>query len=594
MAKIKLPDGRIGDIPDENLDKALAKGATVVDDSQEMSTVQLPDGRTGSIPKTNLDKALAKGAKLIAPQKEAPGQLEALGRGALQGGTLGFADEIAGAGEAGADALTGDVGSLEDLMKKYRQHRDESRANFKAASDAHPVTTAAGNLAGGILPALALAYPTGGGSLVAEAGLGAKLLQGAKTGAALGAVTGAGDSEADVTKGDVGGLAQDVAIGGGVGGALGGGLTAAGHGVGSLLNETKIGKNLSTAFNLGTEGESIGGLSNAKRIGQEAIDVPQDIAKEFNASTNKVGSDLAGSHAAFDEQGKKLNILDNIKSMRDKVSSLDDKGQDSIKEEKTQLLNYLDNILANKNEVSAKDLSAEVGSIRNDLSYDSPSVEHAKNDIARSFTQVLNENVPEESVFRAMYRDLKDASRLYTNSTDPTQASEDLRKGLTDAVYNLNGTSASAREKQDTFNQFISKVKATNPEMADKIEQQVQKLNEKVSASGASLDESTLQSAVMGIPKAVGTNIANAAGQTYGAVSNSAPAKLASGMYNQAGDFYKGIANKVATQGEVGKKLAGMLNSISEQDNKAKNATLFVIMQNPVYRQLMGFENHNR
>ena len=50
------------------------------------------------------------------------GQLEAAARGAAQGLTFDFADEIAGGIQAGVGALQGE-GDLEDLYKKYRDEQ---------------------------------------------------------------------------------------------------------------------------------------------------------------------------------------------------------------------------------------------------------------------------------------------------------------------------------------------------------------------------------------------------------------------------------------------------------------------------------------
>lgn len=78
---------------------------------------------------------------------QAPGKLESFGRGAAQGATLGYADELTGALEALKDKVTGSDGNLTDL---YRQHRDESRANYEAAHEANPWTYRAGELGGGV------------------------------------------------------------------------------------------------------------------------------------------------------------------------------------------------------------------------------------------------------------------------------------------------------------------------------------------------------------------------------------------------------------------------------------------------------------
>lgn len=176
-----------------------------------------------------------------APREE-PGSAEALLRGAAQGASMGFADEVTGAGEAAGDVLLDPNTSLSDFMNKYRQHRDESRANYKAAAEAHPYLTGAGNLAGGVGMGIATGGLGAGAAGAAKVGLGTALKKAAVTGAGIGAAAGLGDSEADITKGNIGGAAADTATGAGVGAVAGpamygliNGTARAAKGLGNIL-----------------------------------------------------------------------------------------------------------------------------------------------------------------------------------------------------------------------------------------------------------------------------------------------------------------------------------------------------------------------
>jgi hypothetical protein len=85
-------------------------------------------------------------------------KLESLGRGALQGATLGTSDEIVG----GAEALWEKAkGNPAEFGKLYEQHRDESRANNRAAKEANPKTYTGGEIGAGLatmaVPGLAAA-----------------------------------------------------------------------------------------------------------------------------------------------------------------------------------------------------------------------------------------------------------------------------------------------------------------------------------------------------------------------------------------------------------------------------------------------------
>jgi len=137
-----------------------------------------------------------------------PSLASAIGRGALQGATLGFSDEISGA--------------LESLFtdKSYKQARDESRAANQAAAEAHPVATAASELGAGLLT------PIPGLGAIKGAGIAAH----AARGAIAGGVAGLGGSNAE----DFRTQATD-AIGSAL---LGGAIGAVGGGIGNALSKS--------------------------------------------------------------------------------------------------------------------------------------------------------------------------------------------------------------------------------------------------------------------------------------------------------------------------------------------------------------------
>lgn len=158
---------------------------------------------TGGRPARASDAELLQAVRGTLPINGA----ESFSRGALQGASLGYADEAAGGLGALVDKMKGSTGTLGDL---YRKNRDESRAAYGAAKDANPglygFGDAAGNLATLAVPGL---------------GAGKGILGAVKAGTALGAATGLGNSTADLTRGEFGRAAFDTGVGGGVGGVLG-------------------------------------------------------------------------------------------------------------------------------------------------------------------------------------------------------------------------------------------------------------------------------------------------------------------------------------------------------------------------------------
>jgi len=156
------------------------------------------------------------------PDDNELGVIPAALAGLSQGLTLGYGDEIIGAGQAAIGKLTGEEGDYDELYKKYR---DERRGLYKRARELNPVTFGASEFAGGIAPA----FITGGAAAPAT-------VKGAiGYGALGGGAAGLGYSEAE----DLSGMAKDTARGAAIGGALSGATTAAVKGAGKLFGGGK-------------------------------------------------------------------------------------------------------------------------------------------------------------------------------------------------------------------------------------------------------------------------------------------------------------------------------------------------------------------
>lgn len=162
---------------------------------------------------------------------------QALGRGAVQGATLSFGDEINGLIQALGEKYLpeslgggGEQASRRGLGDLYRQNRDTFRRENEDAEKQHKWKYIGGNVVGGVAPAVlvpALAKKLGTSAL-SGLSLGAAV----KGGAVLGAAAGLGGSKADlsdgVTASDVGETGFDTVAGG----LLGAGAGALGHGIG--------------------------------------------------------------------------------------------------------------------------------------------------------------------------------------------------------------------------------------------------------------------------------------------------------------------------------------------------------------------------
>jgi len=165
----------------------------------------------------------AQKATLKSEEKPGISTLESGLRGAAQGATLGFSDEITGGAEAAYSKLTGDERRLSDI---YSKSRDESRLANKLSEEENPGTYTASNLGAGLATML---IP--GLNIAKGASLGRAALQGSKIGAAAG--LGASDEEIASM-----GALKDMSMGAGFGGAFG----AGGQKLGNMISKVDTGK----------------------------------------------------------------------------------------------------------------------------------------------------------------------------------------------------------------------------------------------------------------------------------------------------------------------------------------------------------------
>lgn len=269
-----------------------------------------------------------------ATPTEEPGVVESVARGAAQGLTFGFADELTGAIKA---AFTDE---------SYASARDKARAAYAAAQAAHPIAFGGAELAAGVAPML-----VPGGAVAKAVGLGAKAVEGGealaagadavqgltkagkiaadaaksaaatasdlKTGAALGALSAAGNTEAGYQsdKGGWGQAFKDVAEGAATGGAIQAGLGK----VGRTLTEGAVGRATKDLM------EVVRGSAPAKfakKVAGDAEDIESTLFRPENADVLKnLGNTekaIPLAEARMETIGKEL---DDLKTELDDVTS---------------------------------------------------------------------------------------------------------------------------------------------------------------------------------------------------------------------------------------------------------------------------------
>lgn len=210
-------------------------------------------------------------------QPEAPGMPEAFARAMAQGASFGFSDEI--------------TAKIKSMFKgtPYEKEVEKERANYKAAEEQHPMTSMVGEVAGGMVPAMAaapLAAASGLSKLARGVGLVGKMGLGAAEGAATGALYGAGKS--DETTNETGAGAK-------LGAVVGGAIPVVGKvlgGIGKAMkskNAPEALHDVAEAFDYGKKGQGLVSSGSVEGIKKGTVDLSKEFSERVGNQANDLG-----------------------------------------------------------------------------------------------------------------------------------------------------------------------------------------------------------------------------------------------------------------------------------------------------------------
>lgn len=231
-----------------------------------------------------------------------PTELEALARGAAQGVTFGFSDELEALLSTAGQKLTSD--EKKTFWDMYDEEVSKIRMEYKEAEEEHPGYALTGEIAGAVLPALA----TGGTSLLGLGARGAAKVAG--TVGAKGAAKAAGRAATGIeTLAKAPGLAPKVAKMGLLG-AEAGAVYGAGKAEEDVLSEIASGAAMGaiTGGALQAAGSAIKAAS--KEVGKIVGKQPFFADLKETALLQKEGIDILGKESKY--YGQLQNIADDI------------------------------------------------------------------------------------------------------------------------------------------------------------------------------------------------------------------------------------------------------------------------------------------
>lgn len=497
----------------------------------QIAAAQAPKPSLSAMSDADLDRAIAAAAP--------PSAAAAGARQALSGFAGNFDDELSGAvSAAGRVAGVQNLGTWKpfnpdshlqtsaptldpnELLKSYRDNRDVARHEQHKDIAAHPIISSVANTAGMIAnPYIRAMGP-----------------------AAAGAEQGLGNSEADLTKGDVLGATKDTAIGAGIG-YLGGKLgDVASDYLAPKLGE--IAENQS-ARAMGAERGTVKslGADKVQAIGRYGLDngivtplaSTEDMLARNAAVQSNAGKAMGDVYGQIDQAGAStFNPLDTAVAVDNKIG---DFWRSPInKGETNQLENTLNSILMRADQTgtnsiplsAAQELKEELGKVAN-------------------WKNTLNVT-DKEQMARSAYGVVSDALDSAADSGSKTIGKDGLLKTLQDARATYSGSKGA-----DTLLQN---------KQARELGNKMFGITDTIAAAGG---------AVFGPAGAVGVVATKKLAERYGAATSASTANF--------------LSQVLEKNPQVLGKWAGPLANAAKRGQNALNASDYVLQQtDPAYR----------
>lgn len=526
-----------------------------------------------------------------APPEASPvSKTESALRGAAQGASLGFADELTGGGEALGDLLSGNS----DFLDNYRKHRDESRANYKTAEEENPLSYLGGTLAGG----LATPIPLGGAKTIGQMAL---------TGAKLGAAAGLGAGEADLTQGELGKGIEETGKGALYGAGISGTLGALGK-----AGEAIAGSNVGKAFKEGLAGNKLVGKEARQKLGDELVQFAgktgEDIQQRLTDEATRKNQILKDADAS----GQKLDVTDFLnKIYPDEASKLPksytSEGDSArralaepmerakgIKPPQDEMQNLMAETYGNPDvthmEVAPQKVEmspTEIDSFRRALGRlgfekdlkDDQVVALAKR-LSGKVSEKANKEIPNLEGANSNITNLLDAQDIFNIGNGLDEMGNQVK--LTPLLQRLESDSLSSDIARSRFGKGVDALKSADEKLGQQVEQKGTDLAERYDLSRDLNKPISLTGNPAEMVKRVSGKVSNIAGYGIQKAADTVPGKIVSTTFNAAPEFINSLAVKLEAKGS---KFAPILKNLANESEPKRKALMFSLMQQPAFRQ---------
>lgn len=530
-------------------------------------------------------------------------------RGARQGATLGFSDEIDGAFQSGLDKVvdffggkssskvdkelksqgfTGDLKTPEEIYQKYR---DLSRVKDKKASEVNPKSYNAAEIGSGFL------MP--GGAVTKGVKVASKIKNAAKlgaSGAAIGGAMGAGYNEnPEDLVGDVTGGASFGGLVGPLAGPVAAKIKDTSKGAKNFLGDLQLIRDFKAHRANAKAGQSTVGQKAMQELEGKAYDKVQDTF----SGIDKLGSALAKKKGQLIEDSDQLietkDLVDIIKTNIDNIGAVGDETIDIQK-----INQFADDLITKYGDQLDLKSAEEIKKKLYDLSKSKDrlltnTAKKATSDSEKSLRSAIqgsDESIKSvDSQITGLKRSLDGLGLEDLSKTFQTTKEAAKLDGVADRLVNtLDSTGIKRVSAEKRIDDLFDAVENASPGEGKNLKELTDTI-EKFNLSRSTVKDSGTNFSRSGIINAISNRGADVLGKTERYFGKRLPGKVAQKsqeLISKSSDELKTIAAKIRSN-PLGEKTANQLEKLAETTNrKRKQALIFALMQERGSRHLLG------
>lgn len=221
-----------------------------------------------------------------------------------------------------------------------------------------------------------------------------------------------------------------------------------------------------------------------------------------------------------------------------------------------------------------KDLKTKVDYAKNpwemEQAFSSPEVQSAAKNTMQDINATLRQHIPDlEQVDQNIMRYNTALDQLpIEKGADP----EEVRKKIATLILQSKDITPEAEHARRTLQNYFNKLKIADPQFAHTLESEMNDAAETISLTGAASEKAYLPRP-LARPQSWAAKFGNVSGYTLGYMTP---------------DMARNISAKLMTKGgQAASEVGRILSRVAEKDDRARNAVLFGLMQNPAYRNVL-------